>query len=151
MTVRDYVGQSFDTAKADLRTVSLYGVKCELRYHPSIPSGSIIQQSPEGGEKILKGSGVYFVVSLGPQKQLVPNVLYKEQGEAERLLAQSGFGSAPKAVTSSYVAPAMSRRRRRSAAARRQPGTKISLDISSDSTSQPPAVQRHNRSVQAAA
>lgn len=46
VTVRDYVGQSFDTAKADLRTVSLYGVKCELRYHPSIPSGSIEAVAP---------------------------------------------------------------------------------------------------------
>lgn len=138
VTVRDYVGQSFDTAKADLRTVSLYGVKCELRYHPSIPSGSIIQQSPEGGEKILKGSGVYFVVSLGPQKQLVPNVLYKEQGEAERLLAQSGFGSAPKAVTSSYVAPGHVAAQTPLGGSEAAPGTKISLDISSDSTSQPP-------------
>lgn len=137
VTVRDYVGQSFDTAKADLRTVSLYGVKCELRYHPSIPSGSIIQQSPEGGEKILKGSGVYFVVSLGPQKQLVPNVLYKEQGEAERLLAQSGFGSAPKAVTSSYVAPGHVAAQTPLGGSEAAPGTKISLDISSDSTSQP--------------
>lgn len=137
VTVRDYVGQSFDTAKADLRTVSLYGVKCELRYHPSIPSGSIIQQSPEGGEKILKGSGVYFVVSLGPQKQLVPNVLYKEQGEAERLLAQSGFGSAPNAVTSSYVAPGHVAAQTPLGGSEAAPGTKISLDISSDSTSQP--------------
>ena len=137
VTVRDYVGQSFDTAKADLRTVSLYGVKCELRYHPSIPSGSIIQQSPEGGEKILKGSGVYFVVSLGPQKQLVPNVLYKEQGEAERLLAQSGFGSAPKAVTSSYVALGHVAAQTPLGGSEAAPGTKISLDISSDSTSQP--------------
>ena len=137
VTVRDYVGQSFDTAKADLRTVSLYGVKCELRYHPSIPSGSIIQQSPEGGEKILKGSGVYFVVSLGPQKQLVPNVLYKEQAEAERLLAQSGFGSAPKAVTSSYVAPGHVAAQTPLGGSEAAPGTKISLDISSDSTSQP--------------
>lgn len=137
VTVRDYVGQSFDTAKADLRTVSLYGVKCELRYHPSIPSGSIIQQSPEGGEKILKGSGVYFVVSLGLQKQLVPNVLYKEQGEAERLLAQSGFGSAPKAVTSSYVAPGHVAAQTPLGGSEAAPGTKISLDISSDSTSQP--------------
>lgn len=137
VTVRDYVGQSLDTARADLRTVSLYGVKCELRYHPSIPSGSIIQQSPEGGEKILKGSGVYFVVSLGPQKQLVPNVLYKEQGEAERLLAQSGFGSAPKAVTSSYVAPGHVAAQTPLGGSEAAPGTKISLDISSDSTSQP--------------
>jgi len=137
VTVRDYVGQSFDTAKADLRTVSLYGVKCELRYHPSIPSGSIIHQSPEGGEKILKGSGVYFVVSLGPQKQLVPNVLYKEQGEAERLLAQSGFGSVPKAVTSSYVAPGHVAAQTPLGGSEAAPGTKISLDISSDSTSQP--------------
>lgn len=138
VTVRDYVGQSFDTAKADLRTVSLYGVKCELRYHPSIPSGSIIQQSPEGGEKILKGSGVYFVVSLGPQKQLVPNVLYKEQAEAEQLLAKSGFGSAPKAVTSSYVALGHVAAQTPLGGSEAAPGTKISLDISSDSTSQPP-------------
>ena len=137
VTVRDYVGQLFTTAKADLRTMSLYGVKCELRYHPSIPSGSIIQQSPEGGEKILKGSGVYFVVSLGPQKQLVPNVLYKEQEEAEALLAKSGFGSAPKAVTSSYVAPGHVAAQTPLGGSEATPGTKISLDISSDSTSQP--------------
>ncbi len=138
VTVRDYVGQPFDTAKADLRTESLYGVKCELRYHPSIPSGSIIQQSPAGGEKVLKGSGVYFVVSLGPQKQLVPNVLYKEQGEAERLLAHSGFGSAPKAVTSSYVALGHVAAQTPLGGSEAAPGAKISLDISSDSTSQPP-------------
>ena len=138
VTVRDYVGQPFDTAKQDLRTLSLYGVKCALRYHPSIPSGSIIQQSPASGEQVLKGTGVYFVVSLGPQKQLVPNVLYKEQGEAERLLAQSGFGSAPKAVTSSYVAPGHVAAQTPLGGSEAAPGTKISLDISSDSTSQPP-------------
>lgn len=138
VTVRDYVGQPFDTAKADLRSESLYGVKCELRYHPSIPSGSIIQQSPAGGEKVLKGSGVYFVVSLGPQKQLVPNVLYKEQAEAEQLLAKSGFGSAPKAVTSSYVALGHVAAQTPLGGSEAAPGAKISLDISSDSTSQPP-------------
>ena len=137
VTVRDYVGQPFDTAKQDLRTLSLYGVKCALRYHPSIPSGSIIQQSPASGEQVLKGTGIYFVVSLGPQKQLVPNVLYKEQGEAERLLAQSGFGSASKAVTSSYVAPGHVAAQTPLGGSEAAPGTKISLDISSDSTSQP--------------
>ena len=138
VTVRDYVGQPFDTAKADLRSESLYGVKCELRYHPSIPSGSIIQQSPAGGEKVLKGSGVYFVVSLGPQKQLVPNVLYKEQAEAEALLAKSGFGFSFNAVTSSYVALGHVAAQTPLGGSEAAPGTKVSLDISSDSTSQPP-------------
>ena len=67
----------------------------------------------------------------------MPNVLYKEQGEAERLLAQSGFGSAPKAVTSSYVAPGHVAAQTPLGGSEAAPGTKISLDISSDSTSQP--------------
>ena len=138
VTVRDYVGQPFDTAKQDLRTLSLYGVKCALRYHPSIPSGSIIQQSPASGEQVLKGTGVYFVVSLGPQKQLVPNVLYKDQAEAERLLAQSGFGSAAQGVTCSYVALGHVAAQTPLGGSEAAPGTKIGLDISSDSTNQPP-------------
>ena len=137
VTVRDYVGQPFDTAKQDLRTLSLYGVKCALRYHPSIPSGSIIQQSPASGEQVLKGTGVYFVVSLGPQKQLVPNVLYKDQAEAERLLAQSGFGSAAQGVTCSYVALGHVAAQTPLGGSEAAPGTKIGLDISSDSTNQP--------------
>ena len=135
--IRDYVGQPFDTAKQDLRTLSLYGVKCALRYHPSIPSGSIIQQSPASGEQVLKGTGVYFVVSLGPQKQLVPNVLYKDQAEAERLLAQSGFGSAAQGVTCSYVALGHVAAQTPLGGSEAAPGTKIGLDISSDSTNQP--------------
>ena len=137
VTVRDYVGQPFDTAKQDLRTLSLYGVKCALRYHPSIPSGSIIRQSPASGEQVLKGTGVYFVVSLGPQKQLVPNVLYKDQAEAERLLAQSGFGSAAQGVTCSYVALGHVAAQTPLGGSEAAPGTKIGLDISSDSTNQP--------------
>lgn len=53
------------------------------------------------------------------------------------LLAQSGFGSAPKAVTSSYVAPGHVAAQTPLGGSEAAPGTKISLDISSDSTSQP--------------
>ena len=67
----------------------------------------------------------------------MPNVLYKDQAEAERLLAQSGFGSAAQGVTCSYVALGHVAAQTPLGGSEEAPGTKIGLDISSDSTNQP--------------
>ena len=67
--------------------------------------------------------------------------LYREnlvsREEAERLLAQSGFGSAAQGVTCSYVALGHVAAQTPLGGSEAAPGTKIGLDISSDSTNQP--------------
>ena len=135
VTVADYVGRAFVTAKRDLRADGLYAVKCELRYHPTIPSGNVILQSPAGGARVLKGDAVYFVVSLGPEKRIVPSVLYQPAEDAKQTLALYGFGWMTQDVVNDHVRTGHVAAQTPEGGSEVLPAAPVALEISADRAS----------------
>lgn len=135
VTVADYVGCAFVTAKRDLRADGLYAVKCELRYHPTIPSGNVILQSPAGGARVLKGDAVYFVVSLGPEKRIVPSVLYQPAEDAKQTLALYGFGWTTQDVVNDHVRTGHVAAQTPEGGSEVLPAAQVALEISADHAS----------------
>ena len=59
--------------------------------HPAIDSGVVVGQGPLGGQLATRGGQVRLSVSLGPQRQAVPDVTRLMGNRARRLLEATGF------------------------------------------------------------
>jgi beta-lactam-binding protein with PASTA domain/tRNA A-37 threonylcarbamoyl transferase component Bud32 len=62
--------------------------------------GKVIDQNPDGGTRIEKGSTVRILVSVGPEQVEVPGVVGKPLDEATQTLANAGFRWTTKRVFS---------------------------------------------------
>jgi serine/threonine-protein kinase len=60
-------------------------------YNPQLPSGTIVNQQPQAGMTVRKGSVINVVVSLGGEKVFVPNVLGEDKRKAEVIIRQYGL------------------------------------------------------------
>jgi eukaryotic-like serine/threonine-protein kinase len=65
--------------------------------------GKVIDQNPDGGTRIEKGSTVRILVSVGPEQVEVPEVVGKPLDEATQILANAGFRWTTKRVFSPDV------------------------------------------------
>ncbi len=75
--VPSVVGKSQVEAQAMLKEVGLnYAVSGE-KYDSKVPAGTVLSQSPLGGEKAKKGRDVWCLLSKGPDFAKVPNVVGK--------------------------------------------------------------------------
>ena len=92
--VPDFVGQDYDTQVRNNRAyVSEYLFYVTLEYSDTVEKGRIIRQSPEAGEVLEKGGTVSLVVSKGPEKVEMPNVVGFTRDAAEQQLAQVGLNA----------------------------------------------------------
>ena len=57
----------------------------------TVPSGLIFDQNPDAGTTVTQGTQIALVISSGPPKVSVPNVVGLEQLEAENTLTTSGL------------------------------------------------------------
>jgi eukaryotic-like serine/threonine-protein kinase len=57
----------------------------------SSPVGEVVRQSPDAGSEVPKRSAVAIVVSKGPKKASVPNVIGKERALAVKALREAGL------------------------------------------------------------
>jgi len=88
--VPDFSNVPFESA-ADIATDnSMYVVKTTTEANDTVPEGYVISQIPEAGTIIKNGGTVELVVS-GEEKQLVPDVQYKDADEAISYLQSLGF------------------------------------------------------------
>ena len=88
--VPDFSNVPFESA-ADIATDnSMYVVKTTTEASDTVPEGCVISQIPEAGTIIKNGGTVELVVS-GEEKQLVPDVQYKDADEAISYLQSLGF------------------------------------------------------------
>ncbi len=55
------------------------------------PRGTIIEQNPTSDQSVQKGAEIQVVISAGPQKISVPNLIGKTRAEAELELLKQGF------------------------------------------------------------
>ncbi len=57
----------------------------------TVPGGNVILQSPEAGLKVLSGTTIYCIVSLGPAVPTVPSLIGLSPDEAKRALEENGL------------------------------------------------------------
>jgi serine/threonine-protein kinase len=86
--VPDVVGQDEEDAVATLRGKGLSAVVREKA--STEPEGTVVSQSPAGGQQIDQGSSVTIFVSNGKVKE-VPDVTGLGQAEAESQIEEAGF------------------------------------------------------------
>jgi eukaryotic-like serine/threonine-protein kinase len=65
------------------------------RYHPQVPAGHVIEQSPAASTLVKRGAAVGAVVSLGPQRLTVPELEGKSLQSAQVTLAAGGLALGP--------------------------------------------------------
>lgn len=65
------------------------------RYHPQVPAGHVIEQTPAASSLVKRGAAVGTVVSLGPQRLTVPELEGKSLQSAQVTLAAGGMTLGP--------------------------------------------------------
>ncbi|HEV2087278.1 MAG TPA: PASTA domain-containing protein, partial [Cryptosporangiaceae bacterium] len=76
-----------------------FAVTFSKGFSETVPRGLVMDQDPEPGDRILTGGTITAVISQGPKRIAVPNVVGKPQAVAERALADAGL---PVKVTSGF-------------------------------------------------
>ncbi|HJC70716.1 Stk1 family PASTA domain-containing Ser/Thr kinase [Brachybacterium sp. EE-P12] len=89
LSVPDQTGAPADSAQSTLEAAG-FRVTSEKAHSASVPSGSVISQSPASGS-LFRGDTVHLVTSLGPEMVKVPDVFRKPEDEARAALEKAGF------------------------------------------------------------
>jgi eukaryotic-like serine/threonine-protein kinase len=90
-TVPAVTGMRQEPAEAAVRDADLEPES--TRQQSSKPAGLVIGQSPDAGAEVDEGSSVRLVVSTGPPRETVPDVVGQTRSEAVDALAAAGFES----------------------------------------------------------
>ena len=89
-----------DTAAIGMLTDAKLDYTREYESSDTIPEGTVIRQSPEGGQMVAEGTKVTIVVSQGKKSVTVPDLRKKTEAQARQLLEDAGLN--PGTVTSEY-------------------------------------------------
>jgi beta-lactam-binding protein with PASTA domain len=75
------------------RRLEAAGFKVDVReeFSDDVPRGRVMETSPSERSRLERGRTVTLVVSRGPQKVEVPDVVDRDRDQAERLLETAGF------------------------------------------------------------
>lgn len=90
-TVPDIVGKTEEEARAAITDAGFTADPQPTQASADVPAGSIIEQSPSGGEQAPKGSAISYVVSRGVETGQVPNVIGLKGTTAKTNLEAAGF------------------------------------------------------------
>jgi serine/threonine-protein kinase len=95
VNVPDVTSESVAQAKATLEAPPRdFGVTTTFEVSTTSAPGTVISQSPAGGESVKPGTTISLVVAQAPPTVAVPNVTGKKRGAAEATLGASGFPAA---------------------------------------------------------
>lgn len=89
-----------DTAAIGMLTDAKLDYTREYESSDTIPEGTVIRQSPEGGQMVAEGTKVTIVVSQGKKSVTVPDLRKKTEAQARQLLEDAGLN--PGTVTFEY-------------------------------------------------
>jgi len=89
--VPNVVGRELEEARLLLEQARLRAGAVREVFHPEAKPGTVINQEPQPGVRVERGSSVSLVVSKGPQLVEVPSLVGKTVQEAEGLLRQAGL------------------------------------------------------------
>jgi eukaryotic-like serine/threonine-protein kinase len=102
VTVPYLKGQTQAAATAKLKALGLVSVPSQTA-SVSVPVGLVIDERPQHGSVVEKGSQVAIAVSSGPGSETVPNVKGQTSAEAVRKLKRAGFKATTQERSSSTV------------------------------------------------
>ena len=92
VTLPNLAGQTLAAATATLQNAGLVVGTTTNATSTTVPSGSVISQSPAAGTQVVYGSAVNLVVSSGPPPPVaVPNVVNVTQAQATSAITGAGF------------------------------------------------------------
>jgi len=86
--VPSVIGLSYDEAKKKLDDAGLEGLQGDIRYDPSKPIGTVLDQNPPGEQTVKDGRRIYLIISGGEQLYDVPNLIGRTLREAKFILSQ---------------------------------------------------------------
>jgi serine/threonine-protein kinase len=86
--VPNVVGLTYEEAKNKLDDAGLEGLEGDIRYDPSKPIGTVLDQNPPGEQIVKDGRRIYLIISGGEQLYDVPNLIGRTLREAKFILAQ---------------------------------------------------------------
>ncbi|MFI5211394.1 MAG: PASTA domain-containing protein [Ignavibacteria bacterium] len=86
--VPSVVGLSFEEAKKKLDDAGLEGLQGDIRYDPSKPIGTVVDQNPPVDQIVKDGRRIYLIISGGEQLYDVPNLVGRTLREAKFVLNQ---------------------------------------------------------------
>jgi len=84
-------GLHLDDAIRRLRMAGFDGEQGEERYHASAPQGTVLEQQPQGGEMLPRGTRVALSVSKGQLEAQVPRLIGLSRRQAQTVLQNAGF------------------------------------------------------------
>jgi len=90
LPVQDFTGKPAGAATQSLKDLGLSVVQGDPVNHDTVPSGSVVSQSPSSGT-LFRGDTVTLVVSRGPALVPVPDVTLRPAAEARTTLEKAGF------------------------------------------------------------
>ncbi len=90
-TVPNVVGATTDAAMQTLKTAGYEPIQYENRFDDKSPIGTIIRQTPEGGEETKPGRKVYLIISGGKEMASVPDLRGKSLRDAKMLMIKSNM------------------------------------------------------------
>jgi eukaryotic-like serine/threonine-protein kinase len=91
LTVLDVSGIPFDSARAILDGQGLQAIQAETRPDPDRPSGTVINQNPQGGAIVKHGRRVYLTISGGEGQVVVPSLRGRSTRDAKFALERYGL------------------------------------------------------------
>jgi serine/threonine-protein kinase len=97
MSLTSFVGLSSDQALNELNNLGA-SVVSKYEYSDTVPSGTVISQSPDGKDPVAKGAKVTLVISKGPSAIAIPMVKSLSQKEATVILENLGFNVKVKTI-----------------------------------------------------
>jgi serine/threonine-protein kinase len=145
--VPDVVGKTQADADAALQDAGLTSRAGSSAFDPKVPAGSVVSQDPAKGDKIPRDSVVTYVLSLGAEQAVVPNVEGMSKSKATTKLQGAGFKVRTTSSSSSSVSKGVVISQDKSAGGAYPKGSTVTINVSTG----PPLVKIPNVVGQAAA
>ena len=82
------VGATQSEAKAALDPLGLTFMVLEKRYSEDIPEGYIIESSPAAGKRVEQGGNIDLIISKGPERYLIPQLVGLKPAAAKSLIGK---------------------------------------------------------------
>jgi YVTN family beta-propeller protein len=105
IAVPNVVGMTQAAATTAITGAGLTVGAVSMQSSSTVPSGSVISESPAAGTSVTSGSAVNFVVSTGPVQVVVPNVVGQTQAAAATAITGAGLTVGAVSMQSSSTVP----------------------------------------------
>ena len=130
-TAPDTYGLTAQAATARLEAAGLeVEVDPEGAFSETVARGLVVEQDPDPGDRVRDGGEVVLVLSRGPDRRAVPEVVGKPEAEARAALEAAGLEPGPVTAAFSTLPVGAVVRTDPAVGARLKPGTPVALVVS---------------------